>query len=76
MGVFATRTPEGQGPCLWLDATLASAEAELRLAIREGGRIASVAAMIAVAADRDGRRETAGLHIGSSEAETRFGRPS
>src|SRR5580704_12430538 len=37
---------------------------------REGGRIVSVAAIIAVAANTDGRREIVGLHIGPSEAET------
>jgi len=37
---------------------------------REGGRIISVAAIIAVAANTEGRREIVGLHIGPSEAET------
>jgi transposase-like protein len=37
---------------------------------RKGGRIVSVAAIIAVAANTDGRREIVGLHIGPSEAET------
>ncbi|ORE91697.1 transposase, mutator type [Stappia sp. 22II-S9-Z10] len=47
---------------LWLDATY--------LKVREDRRIVSVAAIIAVAANRDGRREIVGLHIGPSEAET------
>src|SRR5438309_2797766 len=47
---------------LWLGATY--------LKQREGGRIVSVAAIIAVAANTDGRREIVGLHIGPSEAET------
>lgn len=47
---------------LWLDATY--------LRQREGGRIVSVAAIIAVACDAEGRREIVGLHIGPSEAET------
>ena len=38
--------------------------------LREGGRIVSVAAIIAVAANTDGRREIIGLGIGPSEAET------
>ena len=38
--------------------------------MREGGRIVSVAAIIAVAANTDGRREIIGLGIGPSEAET------
>lgn len=37
--------------------------------MREGGRIVSVAAIIAMAVDTDGRREIVGLHIGPSEAE-------
>jgi hypothetical protein len=37
---------------------------------REGGRIVSVAAIIAVAVNTDGKREIVGLHIGPSEAET------
>ena len=37
---------------------------------REGGRIVSVAAIVAVAANAEGRREIVGLHIGPSEAET------
>jgi transposase-like protein len=55
-------------PCIkgavhtWLDAT--------SLRQREGGRIVSVAAIIAVACDAEGRREIVGLHIGPSEAET------
>jgi transposase-like protein len=38
--------------------------------IGEGGRIVSVAAIIAVAANTNGRREIVGPHIGPSEAET------
>src|SRR5262249_27787774 len=52
----------GEWPYLWLDATY--------LKQREGGRIVSVAAIIAVAANTEGRREIVGLHIGPSEAET------
>jgi hypothetical protein len=37
---------------------------------REGGRIVSVAAIIAVACDAEGWGEIVGLHIGPSEAET------
>jgi putative transposase len=47
---------------LWLDATY--------LRQREGGRIVSVAVIIAVACDAEGRRVIVGLHIGPSEAET------
>jgi len=37
--------------------------------VREGGRIVSVAAIIAVAVNTEGKREIVGLHIGPSEAE-------
>ena len=46
---------------LWLDATY--------LKVREGGRIVSVAAIIAVAVNTEGKREIVGLQIGPSEAE-------
>jgi putative transposase len=62
---FLTRPIEGEWPYLWLDATY--------LKQREGGRIVSVAAIIAVAANSDGKREIVGLHIGPSEAETFWG---
>jgi hypothetical protein len=59
---FLDRSLAGEWPYLWLDATY--------LKQREGGRIVAVAAIIAVAANTDGRREIVGLHIGPSEAET------
>src|SRR4051794_41581786 len=59
---FLERPLEGEWPYLWLDATY--------LKVREGGRIVSVAAIIAVAVDSEGRREIVGLHLGPSEAET------
>src|SRR6476659_11286636 len=62
VGAFLDRPLEGEWPYLWLDATY--------LKVREGGRIVSVAAIIAVAATTDGRRESIGLGIGPSEAET------
>jgi putative transposase len=48
-------------PYLWLDATY--------LKVRDGGRIVSVAAIIAVAVTTEGRREMIGLGLGPSEAE-------
>jgi putative transposase len=57
---FLERPLEGDWPYLWLDATY--------LKQRQGGRIVSVAAIIAVAANTDGRREIIGLSIGDSEA--------
>jgi putative transposase len=58
---FLKRPLTGEWPYLWLDATY--------LKVRESGRIVSVAAIIAVAVDTDGRREIVGLHLGPSEAE-------
>jgi putative transposase len=62
VGAFLDRPLEGEWPYLWLDATY--------LKVRDGGRIVSVAAIIAVAVDTEGRREIVGLHLGPSEAET------
>jgi putative transposase len=62
VGAFLARPLEGEWPYLWLDATY--------LHQREGGRVVSVAAIIAVAVNTEGRREIVGLHIGPSEAET------
>ena len=62
VSAFLDRPLTGEWPYLWLDATY--------LKQREGGRIVSVAAIIAVAANTDGKREIVGLHIGPSEAET------
>ena len=58
---FLKRPLSGDWPYPWLDATY--------LKVREGGRIVSVAAIIAVAVNTDGKREIVGLHIGPSEAE-------
>jgi putative transposase len=62
VGAFLDRPLAGDWPYLWLDATY--------LKQREGGRIVGVAAIIAVAANSEGKREIVGLHIGPSEAET------
>ena len=59
---FLNRPLEGDWPYLWLDATY--------LKQREGGRVVSVAAIIAVAVNTEGHRQIVGLHIGPSEAET------
>ena len=58
---FLDRPLSGDWPYLWLDATY--------LKQREGGRIVSVAAIIAVAVNSEGKREIVGLHVGPSEAE-------
>jgi putative transposase len=59
---FLDRPLTGEWPYLWLDATY--------LKVRQGGRIVSVAAIIAVAVNTDGRREIIGMGVGPSEAET------
>ena len=64
VGAFLDRPITGEWPYLWLDATY--------LKQREGGRIVSVAAIIAVAVNSEGKREIVGLHIGPSEAETHW----
>lgn len=61
VGAFLDRPIEGDWPYLWIDATY--------LKVREGGRIVSVAVIIAVAVNTDGRREVLGLAVGPSEAE-------
>jgi putative transposase len=58
---FLERPLEGDWPYLWLDATYVK--------VRQNGRIVSVAVIIAVGVNGDGRREVLGLEIGASEAE-------
>ena len=62
VGEFLNRPLTGEWPYVWLDATY--------LKVRQGGRIVPVAAIIAVAANTEGRREIIGLGIGPSETET------
>ena len=62
VGAFLDRPLVGDWPYLWLDATY--------LKPRAGGRIVSVAAILAVAANAEGKRESVGLHSGPAEAET------
>jgi transposase-like protein len=58
---FLSRPIEGEWPYLWIDATY--------LKVRQGGRIVSLAAIIAVGVNTDGRREVLGVATGPSEAE-------
>jgi len=58
---FLNRPLEGDWPYLWIDATY--------LKVRQSGRIVSVAVIIAVGVNSDGRREVLGMAIGPSEAE-------
>jgi len=58
---FLDRPIAGEWPYLWIDATYVK--------MREGGTVVSVAVIIAVAANVDGRREVLGMAVGPSEAE-------
>ena len=59
---FLDRPIEGDWPYVWLDATYVK--------VRRNHRIVSVAVIIAVGVNTDGRREVLGMDIGPSEAET------
>ena len=59
---FLERPIEGDWPYLWIDATY--------IKVRQNGRIVSVAVIVAVGANTDGRREVLGMEGGPSEAET------
>jgi transposase-like protein len=72
IGAFLDRPLEGDWPYLWLDATYVK--------VRQNGRIVSVAVIVAVAVNSDGRGPSAhgrvpwgevlGMTVGASEAET------
>ena len=62
VGEFLDRPIEGDWPYIWIDATYVK--------VRQNGRIVSVAVIIAVGVNTDGRREVLGMAIGASEAET------
>jgi transposase-like protein len=62
VNTFLNRPLEGEWPYLWLDATYVK--------VRQAGRIVSVAVIIAVGVNDDGRREILGMTVGVSEAET------
>src|ERR1700730_1032631 len=56
---FLDRPIEGDWPYLWIDATY--------IKVRQNGRIVSVAVIVAVGANTDGRREVLGMEVGPSE---------
>jgi putative transposase len=58
---FLTRPIEGDWPYMWLDATYVK--------VRRDHHIVSVAVIVAVGVNPDGRREVLGMTIGHSEAE-------
>ena len=62
MKAFLARPIEGDWLYLWIDATYVK--------VRQNGRIASVAVIVAVGVNSDGHREVLGMGIGPSEAET------
>jgi putative transposase len=62
IAAFLDRPLEGEWPYVWLDATYVKA--------RRDGHVVSVAVIVAVGVNGDGRREVLGLAIGTSEAET------
>ncbi|MGB6255578.1 MAG: IS256 family transposase [Bradyrhizobium sp.] len=59
---FLDRPLEGEWPYVWLDATY--------LKVRRDHHIVSVAVIVAVGVNTDGRREVLGMATGASEAET------
>ncbi len=61
VGTFLTRPIEGDWPYVWLDATYVKA--------RRDHHIVSVAVIVAVGVNTDGRREVLGMTVGHSEAE-------
>jgi transposase-like protein len=61
VGTFLTRPIEGDWPYIWLDATYVKA--------RRDHHIVSVAVIVAVGVNADGRREVLGMTTGNSEAE-------
>ena len=58
---FLSRPIEGEWPYLWLDATYVK--------VRRDGHVVSVAVIVAVGVNTDGRREVLGMTVGNSEAE-------
>ncbi len=58
---FLTHSIEGEWPYIWLDATYVK--------VRRDHHIVSVAVIVAVGVNTDGRREVLGMTIGHSEAE-------
>jgi len=59
---FLSRPIEGDWPYLWIDAT--------DVKVGQNGRVVSIAVIIAVGVNSDGRREVLGMDIGPCEAET------
>ena len=62
VNAFLDRPIEGEWPYIWIDATYVK--------VRQNNRIVSVAVILAIGVNNDGRREVLGMDIGASEAET------
>ncbi|SMX56417.1 Putative transposase (fragment) [Bradyrhizobium sp. ORS 285] len=62
MKAFLTRPIEGDWPYPWIDATYVK--------VRQNGRIVSIAVIVPIGVNSDGRREALGMDLGPSEAET------
>ena len=62
VNAFLDRPLEGDWPFVWLDATY--------IKVRQSGRIVSVAVIVAVGVNNEGKREVLGLTVGVSEAVT------
>jgi putative transposase len=58
---FLERPVEGLFPYLWLDATYVK--------VRDGSRIVSKAAVVAIGLSQEGRREVLGMRLGHAETE-------
>src|SRR5690349_17315532 len=56
---FRQRRLEGEYPYVWLDATFVK--------VRDGGRVVSMAIVIAIGVNTEGRRDVLGLDVGPSE---------
>ena len=67
MKAFLERPIEGDWPYLWIDATYVK--------VRQDGRIVSVAVIIAVGVNTDGRREVLGMEV-APRRPSRSGRSS
>jgi transposase-like protein len=61
VNAFLGRPVEGDWPYLWIDATYVK--------VRSAGRVVSVAVIVAVGVNADGRREVLGMDVAPSEAE-------
>ena len=68
VNAFLERPLEGDWPYLWIDATYVK--------VRQGGRIVSVATIIAVAVNSEGRREVLGMATPVRARRSRSGRRS